>query len=92
MADARLLQRAHFGSVREDGSVGASGQAVVREFDARSPESVRAAVDGLLSDDAARADIARRGVLAVERGHLWEHRVDRLASFAAAGERAADAA
>ncbi len=55
----------------------------VEVFDARAPGALRASVEGLLADRGRLVSIAQHGRHAVEAGHLWEHRVDRIAAIAA---------
>lgn len=51
-------------------------------FDVGDPLSARSAIESLLADTARRNAMALAGREAVERAHLWEHRVDKLASLA----------
>ncbi|MEO1718022.1 MAG: glycosyltransferase, partial [Planctomycetota bacterium] len=55
----------------------------VEVFDARHPGALRASVEALLADRDRLAAIAQHGRHAVEAGHLWEHRIDKIAALAA---------
>lgn len=51
-------------------------------FDGASPEAARAEVDRLMGDGAARLELAATGRLAVEKGHLWRHRIETIVAVA----------
>lgn len=55
----------------------------VQVFDARYPGALRESTESLLADTDRMVSIARQGRTAVEAGHLWEHRIDKIASIAA---------
>ncbi|MEO1583577.1 MAG: glycosyltransferase [Planctomycetota bacterium] len=75
LADDRYMIGQHFAFDGPEQSV--------EVFDARHPAALRRAAEALLADPDRAASIARHGREAVEAGHLWEHRVERIASIAA---------
>lgn len=75
VADDRYLIGRHFAFDGPEQSV--------EVFDPRRPDACRAAIESLLADRDRLAAIASNGRAAVERAHLWEHRVPALAELAA---------
>ncbi len=74
VAEDRYLVRQHF---QTEGDL-----AQLATFDPRLPGAARVAVEDLLADLDLLVKIANNGHVAVTREHLWEHRVDKLASLA----------
>ena len=75
VADNRYMIGQHFAFEGQEQAV--------EVFDARHPAALRASVESLLCDRDRLLSIAQHGREAVESAHLWEHRVDRIASVAA---------
>ncbi len=75
VADDRYMIGQHF-------AFEGAGQSV-QVFDARHPGALRASVESLLGDTDRLVSMAQHGREAVEAGHLWEHRVEKIASIAA---------
>lgn len=74
VADDRYMIGQHFAFEGADQAV--------QVFDARYPGALRESVERLLGDGDRQVSVARHGRAAVEAGHLWEHRVDKLAMLA----------
>ena len=70
VCDDRYLVRQHFTSEH------------CASFSPHIPSSAREAVESLLSDTDRLCAMAHAGRTNVEAHHLWEHRVDKLASLA----------
>ncbi|MGP1273375.1 MAG: glycosyltransferase family protein [Phycisphaerales bacterium] len=75
VADDRYMIGRHFAFDGPDQAV--------QVFEARRPGAVRDAFDALLADDARLLAVAAAGRRAVERAHLWQHRVDTIVRIAA---------
>ncbi|MEO0629705.1 MAG: glycosyltransferase [Planctomycetota bacterium] len=75
VADDRYMIGQHFAFEGPEQSV--------RVFDARHPGALRDSVVSLLDDPERTVSIAQHGRRAVEAGHLWEHRVEKIAALAA---------
>jgi hypothetical protein len=76
VTDDRLMSRAQFGEE-------SAGSPLCLFEDAANPEAIREAVDALLGDGEAAAEMACRGRACVETAHLWDHRLDTFAAAAA---------
>lgn len=75
VADDRYMIGQHFAFEGPEQSV--------HVFDARHPGALRDSVESLLGDPERMVSIAQHGRRAVEAGHLWEHRVEKIAALAA---------
>ncbi len=79
VADDRLLVRRHFG-VRRVGDRDSAPVTIARGDDG---DAIRATVEELVGDAALRAAAGLMGREAAARGHLWDHRVEMMASVGA---------
>ncbi|MCA9273207.1 MAG: glycosyltransferase family 1 protein [Phycisphaerales bacterium] len=70
VCEDRYLVRQHFGTEH------------CTSFDPQQPTSARDAIESLLSDPIAQHAMSMAGRTIVESDHLWENRVDKLASLA----------
>lgn len=73
VTDDRLMTRVAFG---QEGAPAC----LIEDFS--RPLAVREAVEACLEEPRLAFEIARRGVAAVAKGHLWDHRLERMFSAA----------